>query len=78
MSVPGRVLSFVRIDGHLVRVSIRGEGPPLLLIMGLARILAGRIPNAELEIVPDAGHLLLMDRADRVGSRIATFLGLAP
>ena len=30
-----------------------------------ARILARRIPNAELEIVPDAGHLLLMDHAER-------------
>ena len=31
----GRVLTFVRVDGHLVRVSTRGEGRPLLLIMGL-------------------------------------------
>jgi poly(3-hydroxyoctanoate) depolymerase len=30
-----RLLTFVRVDGHLVRVSVRGEGPPLLLIMGL-------------------------------------------
>jgi poly(3-hydroxyalkanoate) depolymerase len=30
-----RVLNFVRVDGHLVRVSVRGEGKPLLLIMGL-------------------------------------------
>jgi poly(3-hydroxyalkanoate) depolymerase len=41
-----------------------------------ARILAGRIPNAELEIVPGAGHLLLMDHAEPVAERIATFLGL--
>jgi poly(3-hydroxyalkanoate) depolymerase len=40
-----------------------------------ARILARRIPNAQLEIVPEAGHLLLMDRADAVSERIATFLG---
>jgi poly(3-hydroxyalkanoate) depolymerase len=30
-----RVLNFVRVDGHLVRISVRGEGRPLLLIMGL-------------------------------------------
>jgi len=30
-----RILSFVLVDGHLVRVSIRGQGPPLLLVMGL-------------------------------------------
>jgi poly(3-hydroxyoctanoate) depolymerase len=35
MSRPGRALSFVRVDGHLIRVSVRGEGRPLLLIMGL-------------------------------------------
>jgi poly(3-hydroxyoctanoate) depolymerase len=27
--------TFARVDGHLLRVSIRGEGPPILLIMGL-------------------------------------------
>jgi poly(3-hydroxyoctanoate) depolymerase len=30
-----RLLTFVRVDGHLIRVSIRGEGRPLLLLMGL-------------------------------------------
>jgi poly(3-hydroxyalkanoate) depolymerase len=30
-----RVLSFLRVDGDLIRVSVRGEGQPLLLIMGL-------------------------------------------
>ncbi|MEO8265268.1 MAG: alpha/beta fold hydrolase [Ilumatobacteraceae bacterium] len=30
-----RLLTFVRVDGHLVRVSIRGKGRPLLLVMGL-------------------------------------------
>jgi len=39
-----------------------------------ARILAHRIPDAELEIVPDAGHLLLMDHAERSAIRIARFL----
>ena len=35
MSPNGRVLTFARVDGHLIRVSVRGEGRPLLLIMGL-------------------------------------------
>ena len=30
-----RLLTFARVDGDLVRVSVRGEGRPLLLIMGL-------------------------------------------
>lgn len=29
------VKSFVRIEGHLVRISVRGEGRPILLVMGL-------------------------------------------
>jgi poly(3-hydroxyoctanoate) depolymerase len=29
------MLTFVRVDGHLVRVSVRGVGRPLLLVMGL-------------------------------------------
>jgi pimeloyl-ACP methyl ester carboxylesterase len=27
--------TFVRVDGHLLRVAVRGERPPILLIMGL-------------------------------------------
>ena len=27
--------TFARVDGHLLRVSVAGEGPPILLIMGL-------------------------------------------
>ena len=27
--------TFARVDGHLVRVSVAGDGQPLLLIMGL-------------------------------------------
>ena len=30
-----RLLTFARVDGDLVRVSVRGEGRPILLIMGL-------------------------------------------
>jgi poly(3-hydroxyalkanoate) depolymerase len=30
-----RLLTFVRVDGQLLRISIRGEGRPLLLVMGL-------------------------------------------
>jgi pimeloyl-ACP methyl ester carboxylesterase len=30
-----RLLTFAKVDGDLIRVSIRGEGHPLLLVMGL-------------------------------------------
>jgi poly(3-hydroxyalkanoate) depolymerase len=47
-----------------------------------ARILAARIPNAQLDIVDGAGHLLLLEQADQSATTIANFLnglsGLAP
>jgi poly(3-hydroxyoctanoate) depolymerase len=39
-----------------------------------ARILAARIPGAELEIVTGAGHLLLMEHAEEAADRITVFL----
>jgi poly(3-hydroxyoctanoate) depolymerase len=33
--VVNRLFTFVPVDGHLLRVSVRGDGPPLLLVMGL-------------------------------------------
>jgi len=35
VTVVSRLLTFVVVDGRLLRVSIRGEGAPLLLVMGL-------------------------------------------
>jgi pimeloyl-ACP methyl ester carboxylesterase len=39
-----------------------------------ARILGARIPNATVHVVPDAGHLLLMDHAQESAELIASFL----
>jgi len=56
---------------------------PTLLLTGSAdpivppvngRILTARIPGAELHVVPGAGHLLLMDRAEECAATIAEFL----
>jgi len=43
-----------------------------------ARILAWRIPGAQLEIVPGAGHLLLMEHAERCAALIVEFLAGPP
>ena len=39
-----------------------------------ARILGARIPNATVHVVPDTGHLLLMERAPQCAALIAEFL----
>jgi len=39
-----------------------------------ARILGARLPNATVHVVPDTGHLLLMERAPRCAALIAEFL----
>ena len=38
------------------------------------RILGARIPDATVDVVPDAGHLLLMDHADDCADLITDFL----
>jgi poly(3-hydroxyoctanoate) depolymerase len=39
-----------------------------------ARILAGRIPDATVHVVPDSGHLLLLEQAPQCAELIARFL----
>jgi pimeloyl-ACP methyl ester carboxylesterase len=38
------------------------------------RMLAARIPGAQLEVIPGAGHLVLFDEPEKVAPIIATFL----
>ncbi len=52
---------------------LAGDSDPIVPSRN-ARILAGRIPDARLEIVPNAGHLLLMDHAEQCGEIVADFL----
>jgi hypothetical protein len=65
----GRVLTSVRVDGQLIRVSTAGEGRPLLLITGLG----GNIEMWDPSNAPSSGHI----PAEPVAERIATFLGLS-
>ncbi len=43
-----------------------------------ARILAARIPDSRLDIVPGAGHLLVLDHAEQCAATIAGFLATEP
>jgi poly(3-hydroxyalkanoate) depolymerase len=52
---------------------ICGDDDPLIPIQN-AEMLARHIPRAQLDIVPDAGHLFLWDDAHNVGPRICRFV----
>jgi poly(3-hydroxyoctanoate) depolymerase len=52
---------------------ISGDDDPLIPVSN-ARMLAERIPRAQLEIVERAGHLFLLDDPQNVGARISRFL----
>lgn len=50
-----------------------GDDDPIVPVAN-ARILAGRIPNAELQVLDGAGHLFAFLRAEEVAGRIIGFL----
>ena len=52
---------------------IQGEEDPVVHVDN-ARMLAGRIPGAELEIVAGAGHMLLFDESEKAAAIIEPFL----
>jgi poly(3-hydroxyoctanoate) depolymerase len=54
---------------------ICGDDDPLVPVAN-GRMLAGRIPRAELEVVQRAGHLLLWDEPERVAPRIGQFVSI--
>jgi pimeloyl-ACP methyl ester carboxylesterase len=49
-----------------------GDDPTVIAANG--RALASRIPNARLEVVDGAGHLLLFDEPERAAPLIEDFL----
>ncbi|HEX6346132.1 alpha/beta hydrolase [Umezawaea sp.] len=49
-------------------------GADLLTPVRHARVVAGELPQAELVVLPGAGHMLPMERAGEVGERIRRFL----
>jgi pimeloyl-ACP methyl ester carboxylesterase len=51
---------------------LSGESDPIIPVIN-GRILAGRIPNARLEVV-EGGHLFLLTHAEAIAARINAFL----
>jgi non-heme chloroperoxidase len=65
-----------------IRSRLKDYPVPALVITGsrdlltpprLGREIAKRIPHAEFEVVPGAGHMLMMERAEWLNDRIAAF-----
>jgi poly(3-hydroxyoctanoate) depolymerase len=52
---------------------LHGEQDPVVPVLN-ARMLARRIPDARLEIVPGAGHMLLFDEPEKAASILERFL----
>lgn len=83
-SVPPPILAavlpgVVRFD---IRARLKDFPVPALVVTGsrdlltpprVGRELARRIPNAEFEVVPGGGHMLMLERADWLNERIARF-----
>ena len=53
---------------------VSGADDPLVPLKN-ARLLAGRIPHAQVRIIPDGGHLWLLEFADRSAALVDDFLG---
>jgi pimeloyl-ACP methyl ester carboxylesterase len=51
-----------------------GDSDPLVPVAN-ARMIAQRIPRAQLSVVERAGHLLLWDEPERVAPQIGQFVG---
>jgi pimeloyl-ACP methyl ester carboxylesterase len=56
---------------------ISGDDDPLIPVANPTYI-ASKIPNATLDIVENAGHLMLCDDARHLGERIRRFIGPSP
>jgi poly(3-hydroxyalkanoate) depolymerase len=52
-----------------------GGGDDPLAPVRNARLLASRIPDARLKVIPDGGHLWLLERVDAAAALIERFLG---
>jgi pimeloyl-ACP methyl ester carboxylesterase len=79
-----RVGQPIRIPGRKLRTI---KAPTLVVLggkdglVGSAAAAAKRariIPSSEIEILPQAGHIMSVDEPEFVGKRIAAFLGHAP
>lgn len=60
--------------GLRLPVLVLSGGDDRLIPTANSRLLASLLPNASLQILPGAGHLLVLDDARRVGAAVREFL----
>lgn len=88
-SVPIQVIAefyteLVRYDLHAV-LPLIGEVPALVMVgerdlitpVEHAEALVAAVPGAELAVIPDAGHLLVLERPDEVADAVLKLIGRA-
>jgi pimeloyl-ACP methyl ester carboxylesterase len=56
---------------------LAGDDDPIVPLVN-GRILARRIPNARLHVVPGGGHLFLLERPAELASLVVAFLSAGP
>lgn len=78
---------FLACDGFNVMDNLPRIKTPTLVLVGaedrmtppkFSQSLADRIPKARLQVVPDAGHMLMLEKPDEVASALAGFLKSIP
>src|SRR3954452_19447391 len=61
-------------DLHAPTLVLHGDDDPVVHVVN-GQMLAERIPGATLEVVADAGHMLLFDESDKAATILERFLG---
>jgi pimeloyl-ACP methyl ester carboxylesterase len=78
---------FLACDGFDLSERVGQITQPTLVLCGaedemtplrLSQFLAGAIPNARLEVVPNAGHMVMLENPPAVASALADFLATIP
>jgi len=78
---------FLACDQFDVSAQVNQIRQPTLVLCGAedrltpprwSEFLAGQIPNAQLELVPQAGHMVMLEQPQVVAAALARFLGSLP
>jgi len=78
---------FVASDAFNIMDQITGISQPTLVVCGIddqltpvrySQFLADKIPDAQLEVIPDAGHMVMLEKPQQVAEVLVAFLNEIP